>query len=210
MANEWIDVTRPIEAGMAVWPGDDAPVIEQILFMDRGDICNLSKMAMSVHVGTHMDAPRHFINGGVFMDAMPLDAVMGEARVVEIHDPVAIRPEELPADLAAGERILFKTRNSSELWSKRGFQEDFVYISREAAEILAAKGVRAVGVDYLSIGGFHTDMVETHEAILGAGIWAIEGLDLNQVEPGRYEMACLPMKLTGSDGAPARVALRRI
>ncbi|MBA3976369.1 MAG: arylformamidase [Candidatus Solibacter sp.] len=210
MANEWIDVTRPVEAGMAVWPGDDAPVIEQILFLDRGDICNLSKMAMSVHVGTHMDAPRHFINGGVSMDALPLDAVLGEARVIEIHDPVAIRPEELPADLAAGERILFKTRNSRELWSKPGFQEDFVYISREAAEVLAAKGVRTVGVDYLSIGGFHTDMVETHEAILGAGIWAIEGLDLSQVEPGRYEMACLPMKLTGSDGAPARVALRRL
>ncbi|MBE0656558.1 MAG: cyclase family protein [Bryobacteraceae bacterium] len=210
MANKWIDVTRPVEAGMAVWPGDDAPVIEQILFMDRGDICNLSKMAMSVHVGTHMDAPRHFINDGVSMDALPLDAVMGEARVVEIHDPVAIRPEELPDDISAGERILFKTRNSNELWSKPGFQEDFVYISREAAQILAAKGVRTVGVDYLSIGGFHTDMVETHEAILGAGIWAIEGLDLSQVEPGRYEMACLPMKLTGSDGAPARVALRRL
>lgn len=195
---------------MAVWPGDDAPVIEQILFMDRGDICNLSKMAMSVHVGTHMDAPRHFINGGVPMDALPLDAVLGEARVIEIHDPVAIRPAELPDDIAAGERILFKTRNSRELWTKPGFQEDFVYISREAAEILAAKGVRTVGVDYLSIGGFHTDMVETHEAILGAGIWAIEGLDLSHVEPGRYEMACLPMKLTGSDGAPARVALRRL
>ena len=210
MPGEWIDVTRPIEAGMAVWPGDDAPVIEQILYMDHGDNCNLSKMAMSVHVGTHMDAPRHFINDGVPMDALPLDAVLGEARVVEIHDPVTIRPDELPADLAAGERILFKTRNSRELWSRPGFQEDFVYISREAAEVLAAKGVRTVGVDYLSIGGFHTDMVETHEAILGAGIWAIEGLDLSMVEPGRYEMACLPMKLTGSDGAPARVALRRL
>lgn len=210
MAIDWIDVTRPVEAGMAVWPGDDAPVVEQILLLERGDICNLSKMAMSVHVGTHMDAPRHFINGGVPMDALPLDAVLGEARVIEILDPVAIRPEELPDDIAAGERILFKTRNSTELWAKPGFQEDFVYISREAAEILAAKGVRTVGVDYLSIGGFHTDMVETHEAILGAGIWAIEGLDLSRVEPGRYEMACLPMKLTGSDGAPARVALRRL
>jgi arylformamidase len=210
MANEWIDVTRPVESGMAVWPGDDAPVIKQILFMDRGDICNLSKMAMSVHTGTHMDAPRHFVNSGVSMDALPLDAVLGEARVIEISDPVAIRPGELPADIAAGERILFKTRNSRELWAKPGFQEDFVYISREAAEILAAKGVRTVGVDYLSIGGFHTDMVETHEAILGAGIWAIEGLDLSRVEPGRYEMACLPMKLAGSDGAPARVALRRL
>lgn len=210
MTGDWIDVTRPVDAQMAVWPGDDQPVIEQILFIDRGDICNLSRMAMSVHVGTHMDAPRHFINGGAPMDALPMDAVLGEARVIEIHDPVAIRPEELPADLAAGERVLFKTRNSRQLWSKPGFQEDFVYISREAAEILAARGVRTVGVDYLSIGGFNTDMVETHEAILGAGIWAIEGLDLSQIEPGRYEMACLPMKLAGADGAPARVALRRL
>ena len=210
MTNPWIDVTRPIMAGMPVWPGDPGPLIEQTLFIERGDICNLSKVAMSVHTGTHMDAPRHFVADGVSMDDLPLDAVIGEVRVVQINDPVAIRAAELPADIAVGERILFRTRNSAELWAKPGFQEDFVYISNEAAMVLAARGVKTVGIDYLSIGGFHQDLVETHETILGAGIWVIEGLDLSQVEPGRYEMVCLPRKLAGVEGSPARAALRRL
>ncbi len=210
MTNPWIDVTRPIMAGMPVWPGDPGPLIEQTLFIERGDICNLSKVAMSVHTGTHMDAPRHFVADGVSMDDLPLDAVIGEVRVVQINDPVAIRAAELPADIAVGERILFRTRNSAELWAKPGFQEDFVYISNEAAMVLAARGVKTVGIDYLSIGGFHQDLVETHETILGAGIWVIEGLDLSQVEPGRYEMVCLPLKLAGVEGSPARAALRRL
>ncbi len=210
MPNPWIDVTRPIVAGMQVWPGDPEPEIVQTRFMDKGDNYNLSKVAMSVHTGTHMDAPRHFIRDGVPMDDLPLDAVIGEVRVIQINDPVAIRAAELPADLSAGERILFRTRNSTELWAKPGFQEDFVYISNEAAQVLASRGVKTVGIDYLSIGGFHNDMVETHETILGAGIWVIEGLDLSQIEPGRYEMVCLPLKLAGVEGSPARAALRRL
>ncbi len=210
MTNPWIDVTRPITDEMPVWPGDPGPDIVQTLSMEDGDICNLSKVVMSVHTGTHMDAPRHFIPDGVSMNGLPLDAVIGEARVVQINDPVAVRPAELPADLAAGERILFRTRNSAELWARPGFQEDFVYISNEAAQVLASRGVRTVGIDYLSIGGFHKDMVETHETILGAGIWVIEGLDLSQIEPGRYDMVCLPLKLAGVEGSPARVALRRL
>jgi arylformamidase len=210
MSNPWIDVTRTITVGMQVWPGDPAPEIVQTRFMDKGDSYNLSKVAMSVHTGTHMDAPRHFIRDGVPMDDLPLDAVIGEVRVIQINDPVAVRPAELPADLAAGERILFRTRNSTELWTKPGFQEDFVYISNEAAKVLASRDVKTVGIDYLSIGGFHNDLVETHETILGAGIWVIEGLDLSQIEPGSYEMVCLPLKLAGVEGSPARVVLRRL
>lgn len=210
MPNPWIDVTRPIHAGMPCWPGDPEPVVERFANIGPDSFCNTSKLSMSVHTGTHMDAPLHFIDGAEPMDAMPLDAVIGEARVVQINDPVAVRPAELPADLAAGEHILFKTRNSTELWTKSGFQQDFVYISHDAAKVLAETRVRTVGVDYLSIGGFHADMQETHLAILGAGIWVIEGLDLSQAAPGSYEMVCLPLRLQGAEGAPARVVLRRI
>lgn len=210
MANPWIDVTRPIHQGMPSWPGDPEPLVERFASIGPDSFCNTSKLAMSVHTGTHMDAPLHFIDGADSMDAMPLDAVIGEARVVQINDPVAVRPAELPADLAEGERILFKTRNSTELWAKPGFQTGFVYISHDAAKVLAEKRVRTVGVDYLSIGGFHADMQETHLAILSAGIWVIEGLDLGQVEPGRYEMICMPLRLQGAEGSPARVALRRL
>ncbi len=210
MPNPWIDVTRPIHAGMPCWPGDPEPVVERFANIGPDSFCNTSKLSMSVHTGTHMDAPLHFIDGAEPMDAMPLDAVIGEARVVQINDPVAVRPAELPADLAAGERILFKTRNSTELWTKSGFQQDFVYISHDAAKVLAETRVRTVGVDYLSIGGFHADMQETHLAILGAGIWVIEGLDLSQAAPGSYEMVCLPLRLQGAEGAPTRVVLRRI
>jgi arylformamidase len=195
---------------MPCWPGDPEPVVERFANIGPDSFCNTSKLSMSVHTGTHMDAPLHFIDGAEPMDAMPLDAVIGEARVVQINDPVAVRPAELPADLAAGERILFKTRNSTELWTKSGFQQDFVYISHDAAKVLAETRVRTVGVDYLSIGGFHADMQETHLAILGAGIWVIEGLDLSQAAPGSYEMVCLPLRLQGAEGAPARVVLRRI
>jgi arylformamidase len=176
---------------MPCWPGDPEPVVERFANIGPDSFCNTSKLSMSVHTGTHMDAPLHFIDGAEPMDAMPLDAVIGEARVVQINDPVAVRPAELPADLAAGERILFKTRNSTELWTKSGFQQDFVYISHDAAKVLAETRVRTVGVDYLSIGGFHADMQETHLAILGAGIWVIDGLDLSQAAPGSDSLSSI-------------------
>lgn len=210
MSNPWIDVTRPIVEGMPNWPGDPEPSIVQFASIGEESFCNTSKVSMCVHTGTHMDAPLHFIDGAASMDSLPLDAVIGPVRVVEIMDPVAVRTAELPADLAEGERILFKTRNSTQLWAKPGFQRDFVYISHAAAQVLAAREVRTVGIDYLSIGGFHSDMQETHLALLGAGIWVIEGLDLSQIEPGRYEMVCLPLKLAGVEGSPARVVLRRL
>jgi arylformamidase len=129
--------------------------------------------------------------------------------VVRIHDPVAVRPAELPP-LHFGDRVLFQTNNSFNNIHLREFVEDFVYVSKEAAAVLAAARVQTVGLDYLSVGGFHRDLVETHLVLLGAGIWIIEGLDLSALEPGDYELACLPLKLVGADGAPARAALRRL
>ena len=204
----WIDVSVPLHAGTPVWKGDPPPLFEQAMFLDRGDLCNLTRMSASVHLGTHMDAPRHFLRDGAGMETLPLDAVLGEARVVLIEDTLAVRPAELPADLAPGERILFRTVNSTRCWSRSDFVEDFVFISKEAAQALADAGIRTVGTDYLSVGGFTQDLVETHEILLGAGIWIIEGLDLSRIQPGRYELACLPLKIVGCDGAPARAALR--
>jgi arylformamidase len=144
------------------------------------------------------------------MDELPLDAVLGPCRVIRIQDTQAVRLAEIPGDLEPGDRVLFKTDNSCKYNSSRYFVEHFVYVSKEAAEALVAAGVRTVGIDYLSVGGFREDMAETHVILLNAGIWIIEGLDLSTVEPGRYELACLPLRLVGADGAPARAALRKL
>jgi arylformamidase len=195
---------------MVHWP-DNPPVrIERMLDMERGDAANVSVLSLGSHTGTHMDAPIHFVRDGVGMDRMPLDATIGHARVIEIQDPVSIKPDELgPHGIGRGERILFKTRNSSREWWTQGFIEDFVYVSQEAARYLADSEVRTVGVDYLSVGGFREDGVETHQALLSAGIWVIEGLNLSRVGPGEYELTCLPLKEADGDGAPARAILRR-
>lgn len=207
----WIDVSVPLYDGMVGWKGDPRPKVTQKLSMEKGDICNLTVLDMSAHTGTHMDAPRHFVRDGAGMETLPLEAVMGPARVVAIQDPTAIRRAELePMGIQPGERILFKTRNSARCWTTDDFIEDFVYISHEAAQYLVTRGVRTIGVDYLSIGGYRNDLVETHVTILGAGIWVIEGLNLSEIEPGNYELVCLPLKLAGADGAPARAALRKI
>jgi arylformamidase len=207
---QYWDVSIALQDGMVCWPGDEAPSIKQVTFMERGDMCNVTKLHMSAHTATHMDAPRHFINAGVGIDQTPLDAMIGPARVVEIADPKAIGRAELELlQPRRGERLLFKTRNSREAWGKPEFDKDFVYLADEGAKYLVECGVRTVGVDYLSIGGFYHDTVETHVTILGAGIAVIEGLDLSAVEAGEYELICLPLKIAGADGAPARVVLRR-
>lgn len=206
-----IDISVPLKSGMVTWPGDPAVELEQTMFIERGDVCNYTTIRAGLHIGTHMDAPRHFIRDGVAMHTMPLDATIGEARVIEIADPAAIRRADLePHDIQTGERLLFKTRNSIERWNDDEFHHDFVYIANEAAQYLVERGVRTVGVDYLSIGGFYQDGVPTHQTLLGAGVWVIEGLNLAAVTPGRYELICLPLKILGADGAPARAVLRTL
>jgi arylformamidase len=207
----WIDVSVPLYSGMAHWPDNPPVLIERMLDMDRGDTCNVSTIAMGSHTGTHMDAPLHFLRTGKGIDEMPLDATLGLARVIEIGDTESIKPGELrPHGILQGERVLFKTQNSTRCWKSDGFVEDFVYISQEAARYLAELHVRTVGMDYLSVGGYVKDGVETHQALLGAGIWVIEGLDLSQVQPGTYDLICLPIKLAKGDGAPARAIVRKV
>ncbi|HLZ23586.1 MAG TPA: cyclase family protein [Ktedonobacterales bacterium] len=209
MADSWIDVSVPLHDGMVHWPDNPPVSIERALSMDRGDLCNVSKMSLGVHTGTHMDAPVHWIPGGKGIDEMPLDAVIGPARVIAIQDSVSIKPDELKAyNIQRGERVLFKTRNSGRCWSSDAFVEDFVFVAHEAARYLAALGARTIGVDYLSVGGYKLDGAETHRALLDAGIWIIEGLNLSPVAPGMYDLICLPLRLAGADGAPARALLR--
>ena len=198
-----------LHSGMAHWP-DNPPVrIERQLDIDRGDVANVSVLSMGSHTGTHMDAPLHFIADGRSLDEMAFEETIGPARVIEIFDEVAVTVAELAdKDIQAGERVLFKTRNSHGAWNENSFVEDFVYISQEAARYLVERRVRTVGIDYLSVGGFKRDGEETHHALLGAGIWIIEGLNLAEVEPGDYELICLPLKVLGSDGAPARAIVR--
>ena len=209
MAEDWIDISVPLHTGMAHWPDNPPVLIERMEDIDRGDTANVSKLSLGAHTGTHMDAPVHFFPHGKGIDTMPLTAAIGLARVIEIQDSELIKPDELRSHLIQhGERILFKTRNSTRCWQTDDFVKDFVYISHEAAQYLAAQQIQAVGVDYLSVGGFYKDGVETHHALLSAGIWIIEGLNLSSVEPGMYELICLPLRITGSDGAPARAILR--
>jgi arylformamidase len=194
---------------MVNWPGDAPFHRLETLKIANGDPCNLSQFCSSAHIGTHMDAPRHFLVDGHGMESMPIDAVIGPARVIAIQDPDLIRVKEIePHRLREGDRVLFKTRNSDRLWKTNDFQEQFVHIPQDTAAYLASLKVRTIGVDYLSVGGYETDSAETHQALLSAGIWLIEGLNLQHVEQGEYELVCLPLKLVGSDGAPARAVLR--
>lgn len=195
---------------MVHWPDDPPFHREMVMRMDRGDVCNVSKIISTVHIGTHMDAPHHFVNDGPGIDTMPIEAGIGPARVIRIEDPELIRVSEIEShNIGAGERVLFRTRNSDYVWKTTEFQKEFVHIPADTARYLVSKNIRMVGVDYLSVGGFHTDGPQTHQALLGAGIWIIEGLNLAGVEPGNYELVCLPLKMVGSDGAPARAVLRK-
>ena len=211
VSSGWIDVTVPIRVGMVTWPGSATLQIERRRAIERGDSANVSNICMEVHTGTHMDAPLHFLDSHKSIDQMPFDAAIGPARVIEIRDTESIKPEELKQyNIQRGERILFKTQNSQTCWRTDTFVENFVYITKEAARLLADAGVRLIGIDYLSVGGFKQDLVETHRTLLGAEIWLIEGLDLSGVSAGNYDLICLPLKLVQAEASPVRAVLRPI
>jgi arylformamidase len=207
----WIDVSVNLKEGMARWPDYPEVRIEKKLDIDRGDICNVSVLSMGSHTGTHMDAPRHFVKNGKTIDEMPFEAAIGRARVIAIRDPESIKTKELERHgIRAGERLLFKTRNSPRCWKTDVFVEDFVYLSEEAAGYLVQKRVRTVGIDYLSVGGYKADGARIHLALLRAGVWVIEGLNLTGVKPGVYQLVCLPLRIFPGDGAPARAVIRSL
>lgn len=207
----WIDVSIPVTDGMISWPGDPKVHIKRAIDMEKGAPANVTKLNMGAHTGTHMDAPRHFLNSKAGIDKIPLDNVIGKARVIEIRNKEIITPDDLkPHRIRKGERVLFKTDNSKSRWYSKPFSKKYVSLSLEAARFLAERKIKTLGVDYLSIGSMQSDGAKIHRVLLKAGIWPIEGLDLSKVEPGDYEMICLPLKIVKSDGSPARALLRKL
>jgi arylformamidase len=206
----WIDVTVPIRSGMVHWPGNPPVRITQREKASAdGGVSRVSELSFGSHTGTHVDAPVHFGVSSHGVDALPLDALVGPARVIAIEDVGAIASASLePHEVQPGERLLFKTRNSSRCWATDEFLGDYVYVTPDAARHLAERRVRTVGVDYLSVGG-RQDGAVTHRVLLQAGVCILEGLDLSRVAPGAYDLIALPLRIAGGDGAPARVILRR-
>jgi arylformamidase len=204
-----IDVSMPIRLGMHLWPGDPELHIERPVRLEAGDGCNLTTMSFCVHLGTHVDAPLHFIEGGGTVDDIAPEVLLGPARVVAVASEDFIHADDVrAADVHQGERILFRTRNSK-LQSRPGFAEDFVGFAAEAAQVLAEARPLLVGIDYLSVGPYDSQNAAVHHALLGAGIVLVEGLALAGVEPGGYELIVAPLRIAGAEGAPARAFLRR-
>ena len=206
------DISLTISPSMPIWPGDPSIELEQIASMDKGAHANVSRLSAGVHIGTHIDAPHHFMNDGRTIEQLPLDVLTGPCYVIQLPDGVeAITAEaldgmSLPKDV---KRVLFGTSNSR-FWSRgeTKFQEDFVAVTEDGAQWLVDQGLQLVGVDYLSVAPYN-DSVPTHRTLLQAGVIVVEGMDLSVVPRGFYDLYCLPLKLLGAEGAPARAILIR-
>ena len=200
-----VDISVPIHPGMVTYPGDPPVIVERVRSI-AADGFNLSRLDFGLHTGTHVDAPLHFVEGGASADALSLDVLVGPATVVDataVEGPLTADALSTLTMPERPERLLFRTRNS-ELWRRRTFAEEFVSLTEDGAQALVALGTGLVGIDYLSIGD-----AAAHRALLGAGVVALEGLDLGAVEPGEYQLVCAPLKLVGVDGTPARALLIR-
>jgi arylformamidase len=205
----FIDVSVPLDAQTPTYPHNTPFTLEAIKRIARGDSSNVSTLHMSAHAGTHVDAPRHFFDDKPGTESLPLDLLIGRARVVEVTSQTGITADDLqPFDIGDDTRVLIKTRNSN-FWGSPEFHEDYVGVTASGARWLVDHGIKVVGVDYLSVEQFKNVGKPAHHTLLGAGVVVIEGLNLRAVEAGVYEMFCLPLRVVGSDGAPARVVLRR-
>jgi arylformamidase len=205
-----IDVSVPLDAAtLPTYPNNTPFSLEPVKRVARGDSSNVSTLHMSAHTGTHVDAPRHFFDDGAGTEALPLEMLLGRTRVIEVTSRTGIAAEDLKnIDLAEDVRLLIKTHNSR-LWGSPEFHADYVGVTESAARHLVDHGIKVLGVDYLSVEKFRTPGAPAHHVLLGAGTIVIEGLNLMEVDPGVYEMICLPLRIVGADGAPARVLLRR-
>ncbi len=204
-----IDVTVPLDENLPTYPQNTPFSIEPIKRLARGDSSNVSTLHMGAHSGTHVDAPRHFFDTGPGAEALPLDLLIGRTRVIEVRSRHGVAAEDFAGvDLSDDVRLLIKTQNSW-LWDSKEFHPDYVGVTESGARHLVEHGVKVLGVDYLSVEVFDAPGKPAHHVLLGAGTIVIEGLNLRNVDPGVYEMFCLPLRVVGSDGAPARVILRR-
>ena len=206
-----IDISLTLSENLPTWPGDPSIKLNKISSIEDGGQANVTQLLASVHVGTHVDAPDHFLDNGETVENIPLKLLVGPVQVVEIPSTGNITADVLKtAKIPAGtERVLFKTANS-EIWAsgRTEFKEDYIGLEAGAAQDLVDLGIKVVGVDYLSVAPFN-DQVPIHKILLENKILIIEGLDLSQVEPGEYTLLCLPIKIENADGAPARVLLMR-
>ena len=205
-----MDITVPVSPSMPVWPDNPPVELVQVSSMDAGAHDNVSRLACGVHTGTHVDAPHHFLNNHRTVESLSLDILTGPAQVVRIADEVNVVTEAVLDNASvdpATVRLLLKTRNSG-LWARKEtkFDTSFVGISADGAAWLVRRGIKLIGIDYLSVAPYKQS-VPTHRTLLEAGMVILEGADLSAVEPGQYQLFCLPLKLVGSDGAPARAIL---
>ncbi len=207
------DATVLLRPDMPAYPGEQGPTLRLVKSRDRGDEADVRELTMGLHTGTHVDAPCHFIDGGAGIDELPLGAMLGPCLVADVD----AGPDVTAGDLerAVGrrppERLLLRTRNSTArpaIWDRAGFDPSFAAIAHDGAAWLVDRGVRLVGIDYLSVEPYRAEEPETHRCLLGAGVVIVEGLDLRQVPPGEYDLLCLCARIDGADGAPARVILR--
>jgi arylformamidase len=205
------DISLTISADLPVWPGDPRVILERIGKIEDGDSSNVTRLEMSAHTGTHVDAPYHFLGGDApTVDELPLKVLTGRAYVLHIPDEVhrITRPVLETAEIPPRtRRLLIKTRNS-ELWKRKEkkFLKEYVALDGDAAQYLVDRRVKLVGVDYLSVAPYDATHA-THHILLQAGVVVVEGLNLSEVSQGRYTLYCLPLKLAGADGAPARAIL---
>ena len=207
------DISVPITPDMPVWPGDPAVDLQQVSVIASGDSANISHLSMSVHTGTHIDAPKHFIDNGNTIGQIPLEKLVGEVLVMQIDDSVnvisALVLKSHPGIdlLEDAQKVLFRTLNSS-LWrqSPNEFRQDYIGIDASGAEFLAGLGLDLIGIDYLSIAPYD-ETLAPHQILLAEDIVLLEGLDLSKVQAGIFELYCLPLKIPGCEGAPARVIL---
>lgn len=203
------DVSAPVRDSGLIYPGNPEIHIALQQAVAKGAGANVSNVAFGSHTGTHVDAARHFFDDGQTVDQIPLETLMGPAVLLEFGEQVmAVGKAELELhDLAGVERVLLKTRNSDYLTQDPAFHKDYTFLAPDGAEYLAALGIKLVGIDYLSIEQFHSGHHRTHRTLLERAIVIVEGLSLADVPPGHYDFRCLPLRLEGCDGAPARAVL---
>ena len=219
ISSSWIDVTLPLNQSMpqlgAGYSDPDSEVLPPKVYrffdVDKGDPVTMSRIEICSHDGTHIDAPLHFIPGGGTIDVMPVETTVGPVRVIEIKDEKLVTAEELePYDIAGGERIFLKTKNSGRVYSKVHWDGDVVTLSLEAARHLAQRKIRLIGFDYMTIAASDTPGLinDVHRTFLDNGIYILEGLDLDGIKPGDYDLICLPLRLERGDAGPCRVCIK--
>lgn len=209
--SKYIDITIPIKDNMMVYQGDPEVIIEPFNSVDRGDSYNLLKIQMGSHTGTHLDAPYHFFKNGKSVDQIPIESLIGKVRILLVRNEKVITSNLLKSmDLKGVDRILFKTDHSFLRDRYSRFRSSYVHLDIEAADYLANKGIKLVGIDSFSVESFDSKDHLCHKVLLGAGVLILEMLDLRDVDPGDYDLICLPLNILNGDGAPVRAILRSL